>query len=149
MENAFFVENTVIILIISSKIKETIIIDELKIIKIIKIMKNNMKSFRKFNKNNTSDKQVYSINKDNYQEDFSRDCFSDNAIEISNIENNNESNNSTNVINDNNFTIWILDSSVSISTTNNISLFININKCNVKFYSQMEEKFYQTIMMIL
>jgi len=71
------------------------------------------------------------------------DYFSDNALKINNIENNNESNNnSTNVINNNNFTVWILDSGASISTTNNISLLTNIKKCNVKnFTGQWKKNF--------
>jgi len=44
MEGTFFVENTVIILIIASKIKETSMISELKIIKIIKIIKNHLEN---------------------------------------------------------------------------------------------------------
>jgi len=44
MEGAFFVENTVILLIIASKIKETNMINKLKIIKIIKIIKNHLEN---------------------------------------------------------------------------------------------------------
>jgi len=98
--------------------------------------KDKRESDKKYNKNKINNKHVYLINnnkeyKDNYQEDFSKDYFSDNALEINSIETNNNYN-KFNEIKNNNFIVWILDSGASISTTNNINLLTNIKKCNTK-----------------
>jgi len=107
-----------------------------KVTKNNKSNKDKRESDKKYNKNKINNKHVYLINnnkeyKDNYQEDFSKDYFSDNALEINSIETNNNYN-KINEIKNNNFIVWILDSGASISTTNNINLLTNIKKCNTK-----------------
>jgi len=94
-----------------------------KVTKNNKSNKDKRESDKKYNKNKINNKHVYLINnnkeyKDNYQEDFSKDYFSDNALEINSIETNNNYN-KINEIKNNNFIVWILDSGASISTTNN------------------------------
>ena len=91
------------------------------------LIKINLSKARKENNCNSNNKSVYSIHafnsyKDNYQEDFIKGYNWESAIEINNIETDNNYNKLTQEINNKIFMIWILDSGALISTTNDLDL---------------------------